>query len=49
MLKRPFNLIHSIDSNNYYTLETADVTFLVTETGIEGIKDYFVSRNLLQQ
>lgn len=32
MLKRPFNLIHSIDSNNYYTLETADVTFLVTET-----------------
>lgn len=32
MLKRPFNLIHSIDSNNYYTLETSDVTFLVTET-----------------
>jgi hypothetical protein len=32
MLKRPFNLIHSIDSNNYYTLKTTDVTFLVTET-----------------
>lgn len=32
MLKRPFNLIHSVDSNNYYTLQTSDVTFLVTET-----------------
>lgn len=32
MLKRPYKQIYSLEHNNYYTLETSDVTFLVTES-----------------
>lgn len=32
MLKKPFEKIHSIDSSNYYLLESGDTQFFVTES-----------------
>jgi hypothetical protein len=32
MLKKPYQKIHEIELNNYYTLETSDTLFLVTES-----------------
>ena len=32
MLRKPYKKFHEIELNNYYTLETADTTFLVVES-----------------